>query len=400
MFWSWLQTSRNTDLGRKHSPRPRLESLEDRTLPTATPIAFAIDPTQSSITLSGEVNYLEDTPLTAQDPPANTSMVTTYHGTLVANYDPTDPGGANGSLQFALTGGGQMTNVIANIGGDWMPGDMGMAGHGPADYGAFNTQLAFQVQAAVRNFTANMSTSSPLPLDAANSFTSTQTLTTTGGVGDVNFAGTAIQFHLEGQSTTNAATANGTLVQGPVSSDANLPGYGDYKLNVPIHFDLRVNIDDQGHFARLTADGTLVAYAHVPVVTLNDGSNPGVNDYATTWSPGGVNATDPNATITTNSAITTQLTQLVVTITNPQDPGSEVLAAATVPPNLTANFDSTSNTLTVTGTGSLSDYQSLLTSITFDDTAAPPTPGTRAVTFVATDDMGNQSLVSTSSVTI
>jgi hypothetical protein len=382
MIWSLFTTTRKGATARRNSNRlfspPAVEQLESRDLLSATPIAFVIDPTVSSVRLSGTVNYLGSHTIEQQ---GTGSLTTTYQGTVAANYDPAD--GANGSLQFVTAG----TSVTANNSGNWQPRSGGASGSEAANYGGKASLFLATAYVAVRNLAFNLSTSSALSLSATGGFTSHQTMTTTAGVADYNLAGFGTgQTDISGQSGANAASDG--LFETLTSS-------GDYRLTLPIHFTL--NEPFTGGSATLTVDGSIQGVAHIPVVTLNDGST-GTTGYATTWSAGGgpVNLTDPNAAI--NSAIATQLSRLVVTITNPVDGTDEVLVANVADSGLTATYDASTGTLTITGNADLATYTSVLRSITYDN--ATGTAGDRFITFVATDTLGNQSLASTVDLTI
>jgi hypothetical protein len=383
MIWSLFTTTGKGATVRRSSRRLfsplKVEELVTRSLPSATTLSFAVDPTASSVSLSGTVNYLGSHTI---EPQGTGSLTTTYEGTVAANYDPAD--GDNGSLQFVTTG----TSVTADNSGNWQPKSGGASGSEAANYGGKASVFLATAYVAVRNLAFNLSTSSALSLSATGGFTSNQTMTTTAGVADYNLAGLGSgQTKISGQSATNNASDGLFEI---------LTTPGDYRVTVPIHFTL--NETFSGGSATLTVDGSIQGVAHIPVVTLNDGSNPGTNNYATTWVAGGgpVNLTDPNAAI--NSAVATQLSKLVVTITNPLDGTDEVLAANVAGTGLTATYDATTGTLTITGNANLATYISVLQSITYDN--ATGTAGDRFITFVATDTLGNQSLASTVDLTI
>src|SRR5262245_37020967 len=130
MNWSLFTTTRKGATVRRNSNRLfsplDLEQLETRDILSATPVSFVIDPTVSSVRLSGTVNYLGSHTIEQQ---GAGSLTTTYQGTVAANYDPAD--GANGSLQFVTAG----TNVTANNSGNWQPRSGGASGSEAANYG-------------------------------------------------------------------------------------------------------------------------------------------------------------------------------------------------------------------------------------------------------------------------
>jgi surface-anchored protein len=140
------------------------------------------------------------------------------------------------------------------------------------------------------------------------------------------------------------------------------------------------------------------AVESAPVVNLS--GNPGSNDYATIFHTGGpaVNLAAPNATITSNGSQT--LTSLVVTLTNNPDGLNEMLSADVGSSGLSVVWDPNSATLTISGSASLATYQSVLQTITYSNTSATPDPSDRIIQFVATDDQGVPSFISTTTVSI
>ena len=86
-------------------------------------VTFTIDPTRSSITLSGSLGaaQLGTYPLTAQ---GSGSLTTTYAGSILADLTPPN-------IQFP---GGSL--IMANTNGTWQPAVGGGTGSAPADYGA------------------------------------------------------------------------------------------------------------------------------------------------------------------------------------------------------------------------------------------------------------------------
>jgi hypothetical protein len=89
----------------------------------AGPVPFTIDPTRSSITLSGSIasTQLGTIPFTAQ---GAGSLTTSYTGSVLANLTPPAIQFPSGSL------------IQANTNGSWKPLVGGGSGKAPADYGA------------------------------------------------------------------------------------------------------------------------------------------------------------------------------------------------------------------------------------------------------------------------
>lgn len=124
--------------------RPHLDPLEERALLSLT--TFAVDDTQSFLTLSGGVGSIQ------LMPQAPGSLVTAYTGNLQADVD-----FANGLIRFVKGDG-----IMAENSGDWQPRADGSLGAEPADYGG---QINFLGMArfAFRDVDLKLS-SRPLPL--------------------------------------------------------------------------------------------------------------------------------------------------------------------------------------------------------------------------------------------
>ncbi len=132
---------------------------------------------------------------------------------------------------------------------------------------------------------------------------------------------------------------------------------------------------------------TVAAVANAPVVTTTGGSTAFTEDGGAVVVDSGVTVTDPDSA---------NLASATVTITNPQDGASEVLAASacaglTVTPGL--------NTLSITGSQPLATYQTCLQSVTYDNSSQDPGTTARVISFVANDGTSN-SVAATKTVTV
>jgi hypothetical protein len=134
------------------------------------------------------------------------------------------------------------------------------------------------------------------------------------------------------------------------------------------------------------------------VVDLN-GSNPGFDNLAGFVRGGAPVAVAPNVTVTDTSSAT--LTSAVVTLTNRPDGTAESLAANVGGTGLTASYDSGSGRLTIRGTAAVAVYQTVLATVTYNDTAsaAAITTANRLLE-VTVSDGANDSPVRTAVVTI
>ena len=137
-----------------------------------------------------------------------------------------------------------------------------------------------------------------------------------------------------------------------------------------------------------------------PIVDLDaDDSAAAGGDFAATWSEGGgaVGIVDTDATIA--DVDSTNLTSLIVTITNAMDGTFEVLSADTTGTSIAASYDSATHVLSLTGSDTLANYQQVLRTVTYDNGAGNPNSADRSITFVA-NDAGGGSLVSTTTLSM
>ena len=120
-----------------------------------------------------------------------------------------------------------------------------------------------------------------------------------------------------------------------------------------------------------------------PIVDLN-GPISG-RDISSVFSEGdeSVNITSPLLTLMDEDS--PNLLSVVVSLSDTQDSTSETLAATLSIPGLVISFDTTNNQLTVQGPSSVSNFELVLRSLVYRNTAPDPTPGRRVATVVAND---------------
>lgn len=108
-------------------------------------------------------------------------------------------------------------------------------------------------------------------------------------------------------------------------------------------------------------------------------------DGAVSISTSGLEISDPDDT---------QIESATVQITDNYQLGEDVLAIATLPVGVTASFDATSGTLTLSGRASLTDYTSALQQVTYENTSSNAVNLTRTVTFTVNDGNADSAGVS------
>src|SRR5262249_161456 len=216
-----------------------------------------------------------------------------------------------------------------------------------------------QIGAAFRELHTGVSTSAPLSLTGSGpySFASTQRYTVTAGFEDINAGPLGSgRADVSNSSTDNTSTTAGTLED---------LGNGNYRLTIPI--DVTITAMTGGFTIHYHTQGTIVANAtspvapELPVVDLN-GPNPGADNLAGFVQGGPAVAIAPNVTVTRTPPA--NLTSAFVTLTNRPDGTAESLAVNVSGTSLTASYDAASGRLTIRGSASLSDYQTVLQSVT------------------------------------
>lgn len=171
-------------------------------------------------------------------------------------------------------------------------------------------------------------------------------------------------------------------VEGPFQLD--LTGLGeDYYVSVELETeDGPAGIESEGFLAageQLTLD---VPVNNAPVLDLN-GDADGINATASISQNGGTTSiTDSNLTIFDSED--QNLASATVTIQNPEDGNFELLGA-TATGNITVNYDATTSTLTLDGTDTITNYQQVLSSVTYTNNATNPNTTPREIEFVVDD---------------
>jgi autotransporter passenger strand-loop-strand repeat protein len=266
-------------------------------------------------------------------------------------------------------------------------------------------------------------------------------------------------FTEEGAATTlspslSVADTNGnTLVSATVSiSGGAFAGDGDVLATSTTGPSITASYNSTAETLTLTGTDTLAHYQQVlDAVTFSAGENPTnfgsnptrtvvwtLNDGSGTANGGAQISTPVTSTISvtnvndpptlSNVASSVQITGTGQTVTvspsaSVSDPDSvdlasatvaitggtfsgdgDVLAANTVNTSITASYNATIETLTLTGSDTLAHYQAVLDSVTFDSTSANPansgTDRTRTVTWEVNDGSGSNALSAPVTTTI
>lgn len=128
-----------------------------------------------------------------------------------------------------------------------------------------------------------------------------------------------------------------------------------------------------------------------PVLDLN-GPAPGEANVVTfTLGGGAVALAAQGATVTDSDSA--QLVSARVQLANIRDAGAEILAATTTGTNIQASYSASTGILSLTGADTLANYQQVLASVTYNDTATNPTVADRVVSFQVNDGAANSTPV-------
>ena len=119
---------------------------------------------------------------------------------------------------------------------------------------------------------------------------------------------------------------------------------------------------------------TITGVNDAPVVTTSGGASAFTEDGGAVVVDGGVTVTDVDVE---------PMTQATVTIANLLNPGLETLAATTLLGGATANY--VAPTLTISGSATLAQYQTMLRAVTYNNTSQNPNTTARTIAFQVND---------------
>ncbi|MBV8857340.1 MAG: tandem-95 repeat protein, partial [Acidobacteria bacterium] len=143
-----------------------------------------------------------------------------------------------------------------------------------------------------------------------------------------------------------------------------------------------------GSSATVTVTVTCVNDGPVIDLDANDDKGTSGSDFAATFVPGGAaSLIEDSADASVSDVDNTTLASLTVTITNLLDSGKETLSADVTGTSITANYAESAGagTLTLTGPDTVANFQQVLRTVKYQDTAASPNTTARVVHFVSND---------------
>ncbi len=117
----------------------------------------------------------------------------------------------------------------------------------------------------------------------------------------------------------------------------------------------------------------------------NNSSGASGSSFQRTWTENGGAVTIADIDATISDADSSTLQSMTVTITNQLDGTLETLAANTTGTSITASYNSATGQLTLSGNDSVANYQTVLRSVTYNNSSESPNTTSRIITVQAAD---------------
>ncbi|NEN88208.1 MAG: hypothetical protein F6K48_04440 [Okeania sp. SIO3H1] len=191
--------------------------------------------------------------------------------------------------------------------------------------------------------------------------------------------------------------AEGSVSRVNSVGDLNGDGVGDMSIETP--------------GPDTSSSQTRIIYGNIaPELDLNSIEKPGI-DYFATFSGGETSiisnsfdltdfGLDENGNKIPLDSNTATLNGVTINITNLLDGTSEILAADTTNTNITFNYDSATGTLNLNGEDTIANYEQVLQTVTYNNTAATPDTTERVVEFVVDDGAAHSNTSEVATTTI
>jgi hypothetical protein len=150
-----------------------------------------------------------------------------------------------------------------------------------------------------------------------------------------------------------------------------------------------------------TVSVTVTCGNDAPLIDLDGTADDpgGDSDFAVTFTEGTPVVIVDAANLTVGDPDNPNLVSATVTITNLQDVGLETLTATTTGTSIAAAYTAATGVLSLTGADTLANYQTVLRTVTYNNTAQNPNTTVRLIDFVVNDGT-TDSAIATSTVTI
>ena len=202
-----------------------------------------------------------------------------------------------------------------------------------------------------------------------------------------------------GANGTSTVTLTGALTQINTTLLASGLSYlGNLDTNGTDTLSITVNDGGASGGAAKSTTKTLsigvTAINDRPTLDLNSGT-PGTGYVADFTQGGGAVSIVESTKLTLGDVDSATLASATITIKNPRNLGFETLAATTTGTSISAAYDATKGILSLTGSDSVANYQKVLRTITYNNSAAILDFTTRTINFVANDGSLNSEIATT-----
>ena len=206
-----------------------------------------------------------------------------------------------------------------------------------------------------------------------------------------NSTGFSATLNLSTLNGTNGFAINGIAVFD--NSGRSVSSAGD--VNGDGIDDLIIGAYTASPYGSSSGQSYVVFGNRAAVLDLNGSNGSGI-DFSTTFTGTPASIVDSDFTLTDNN---TTLAGATIAITNLLDGTAESLAA-TATGNITASYNATTGTLTLSGTDTVANYRQVLASLTYNNTATSPNTANRTIEFVVDDGeaFSNTSAVATTTL--
>ncbi len=151
---------------------------------------------------------------------------------------------------------------------------------------------------------------------------------------------------------------------------------------------VQIAVDDgEDHSIVRISTVTLTGPNQGPVVDLNGGAA-GTGSSAS-YAEGAPATTIANPALTVSDADDATLSSAQVVINGRQNGTAEVLSVTTSGTGISASFNASTGVLTLTGTASVADYQQVLRTLKYENSASPMTGSSRTIAFTVSDGIAD-----------
>jgi Ca2+-binding RTX toxin-like protein len=161
--------------------------------------------------------------------------------------------------------------------------------------------------------------------------------------------------------------------------------------------DLIISAPDEPNW-RMPQGETYVVFGNAPPELDLNGNEAGI-DFTITFTGSAVSIVDTD-NLTLTDPNTTTLANATVKITNLKDGAAETLAADTSNTNITANYDPSLGTLILSGEDTVANYQQVLRTVTYNNTAPTPDTTDRIIEFAVNDGEAHSNLSTIATTTL